>query len=319
MSEKTPAKQDNKVVKQSSYDIVDSVMLKVNELAEAGQIRLPKDYSPENALKAAYLMLVDQTNKAGVSVLKACTTASVQNALLSMIVEGLNPLKHQCAIYAYGDKLTYIRQYQGDIALAKRANPNIDDVKAFLIYEDCEFIQEFDVEKGRYKLVKYTIPFECIDISKIKGGFGAIYYKDGTVVYDEPMTMPQIRNAWEMGYGKGDTKAHNKFTDQMAKKTIIQRTCKPIIESSSDLYLMPKNDEDAPKTQMDAAQEQAKRLSATKTFDFDDAEEIVDDPPKSEESKPKEKPAPKQVEPDDEPDWVKTGEAPKDLFSGQGQ
>ena len=316
MSEKTPAKQDNKVAKMSSYDIVDSVMLKVNELADAGQIRLPKDYSPENALKAAYLMLVDQTNKAGLPVLKACTPASIQNALLSMIVEGLNPLKHQCAIYAYGDKLTYIRQYQGDIALAKRANPNIDDVKAFLIYDGGVFVQEFDVEKGRYKLAEYNNPFEAIDITKIKGGFGAIYYKDGTVVYDEPMTMPQIRNAWEMGYGKGDTKAHKNFTDQMVKKTIIQRTCKPIIESSSDLYLMPKGDEDAPRTQMDAAQDQAKRLSATKTFDFDDAEEVVDPAPKEE--KPKEKPTPTVKAPDDEPDWVKTGEAPKDLFSGQG-
>jgi recombination protein RecT len=312
--ENTPVKQDNKIEKQSQFEIVENVLSKVNELAKAGQLRIPKDYSPENALKAAYLILVDQKNKAGLPVLKACTPASISNSLLNMVVEGLNPLKHQCAIYAFGDKLTYIRQYQGDIALAKRANPNIDDVKAFLIYEGGVFVQEFDVEKGRYKLAEYNNPFESIDITKIKGGFGAVYYKDGTVVYDEPMTMPQIRNAWEMGYGKGDTKAHNNFTDQMVKKTIIQRTCKPIIESSSDLYLMPKNDEDTPKTQMDAAQEQAKRLSATKTFDFDDAEEVVDDSPE----KPKEKPAPTVKTPDDEPDWVKTGEAPKDLFSGQG-
>lgn len=317
MTDKTPAKQDTQIAKQSSYAIVDNVLSKVNELAEAGQLRLPKDYSPENALKAAYLILVDQTNKAGLSVLKACTPASITNSLLSMVVEGLNPLKHQCAIYAFGDKLTYVRQYQGDIALAKRANPDIVEIKAFLIYDGGVFKQEFNVDTGRYLLAEYGTPFETIDIEKIRGGFGAIFYKDGTVVYDEPMTMSQIRNSWEMGYGKGDTKAHNKFTDQMAKKTIIQRTCKPIIESSSDLYLMSTPDEvkEEPKTHLEAAQDQAKKLSATKSFDFDDAVEMPDEQSK-EESKPE---SPKDNTASEEPGWVQAGEAPKDLFSDQGK
>ncbi len=38
--------------------------------------------------------------------------------------------------------------------------------------------------------------------------------------------MDQIRKSWQQGAAKGNSGAHNNFTDQMCKKTVISRACK---------------------------------------------------------------------------------------------
>ena len=53
----------------------------------------------------------------------------------------------------------------------------------------------------------------------------------------EVMTLLQIKTAWKQGYGGGNTKAHQNFTDEMCKKTVIGRLCKSIINNSDDSAL----------------------------------------------------------------------------------
>ena len=40
-------------------DITTQVLTKVNTFSETGELKLPKDYSPENALKSAYIKLTE--------------------------------------------------------------------------------------------------------------------------------------------------------------------------------------------------------------------------------------------------------------------
>lgn len=52
------------------------------------------------------------------------------------------------------------------------------------------------------------------------------------------MNMNQIRNAWNQGYAKGASGAHKNFTDEMAKKTVINRACKMFANTSDDSDLL---------------------------------------------------------------------------------
>jgi len=52
------------------------------------------------------------------------------------------------------------------------------------------------------------------------------------------MNITQIKKAWSKGYGyKENGGVHGDFGDQMAKKTVIGRACKNIINSSDDANL----------------------------------------------------------------------------------
>lgn len=57
------------------------------------------------------------------------------------------------------------------------------------------------------------------------------------------MTINQIKKAWAMGATGGNSQAHRDFPDQMAKKTVISRALKVIINSSNDAYLFSEEDE----------------------------------------------------------------------------
>ena len=52
----------------------------------------------------------------------------------------------------------------------------------------------------------------------------------------EVMTMKQIKKAWGQGtaFNSGKSKAHNDFTDEMAKKTVRNRVCKMFANTSDD-------------------------------------------------------------------------------------
>ena len=78
---------------QKKEPITLQVLSRVKALQQCGAIMLPSDYSTENALKAADLVLQDMTTKDGKPVLEVCTKPSIANALLTMITEGLTVMK----------------------------------------------------------------------------------------------------------------------------------------------------------------------------------------------------------------------------------
>lgn len=229
----TPAKADR--------NITDSVLSRINTFQAAGELRLPNDYIPENALKSAWLILQETKDSSKRPVLEVCTRESIANTLLDMVVQGLSPIKKQCYFIAYGDKLTLSRSYMGTISVAKR-DGGVKSVVANCIYEGDDFVFEIDGETGLRKIVKHTQSLENIDPAKIKGAYAIVELEDG-VRYIEVMNIVQIKKAWLQGATKGNSGAHQNFGDEMAKRTVINRACKLFINSSDDSNLS--EDEDA--------------------------------------------------------------------------
>ena len=72
-----------------------------------------------------------------------------------------------------------------------------------------------------------------MDIAKITAAYAIVVRKDGSK-YMELMSMAMIKKSWMQGAAKGNSGAHNNFTDQMCKKTVISRACKVALGSSED-------------------------------------------------------------------------------------
>ena len=67
-------------------NIAESVLTRIKQFTANKDIRLPADYSPENALKSAWLILLEtKTSKQDGErpVLDACTKESIANTLLT--------------------------------------------------------------------------------------------------------------------------------------------------------------------------------------------------------------------------------------------
>ena len=212
------------------------VLTKVNQFRDVGGLHLPKDYSVENALRGAWLVLQDQVDMNKIRVLNSCTKDSIANALLEMCTQGLSVSKKQGAFIPYGNKLTFQREYAGTITLAKRFSDMVG-IHAGVIYEGDIFEYSVNVNTGSKILIKHEQRFENIVDSKIKGAYAIILFSDGLTDMDI-MPMDQIRKSWEQGSTKGKSPAHQNFPGEMAKKTVINRACKILISSSDDAVLM---------------------------------------------------------------------------------
>ena len=289
MSENT----NGQIVKQPT-NIVDQTLARINELQTAGGLQIPKDYSAANALRSAWLLLQDVKNLNKEPVLQVCTKESIANALLKMVVQGLNPVKHQCSFIAYGNTLTMQREYQGSIAVAKRYG--LKSVIANPIFAGDEFVFEVDTETGRKKITKHLSPFESYG-GEVKGAYAIIEMEDGSKNV-EIMTMRQIQNAWNQGPTKGQSPAHKNFPDQMACKTVINRSVKTIINSSDDADLFEDEPVAIAETPFSANVKQDIDDNANKTaIGFEENEEtsapaVVVDQEQPEPVQQKEKPAP---------------------------
>lgn len=218
-------------------DITTQVLNKVNTFSESGELKLPKDYSPENALKSAYIKLTENPDGKG-ALIDKCDKSSIAEALLKMVVYGLTPQKNQVYFIAYGNKLNCSISYMGNIATAKRYNPNIVDIKARAITKGEDFEFEFKQETGSVVVLKHKQTLDSIGNKEIVGAYSLIYYKDGKFEVGDIMNIEQIRQAWNQGAMKGGSPAHRNFPDEMSKRTVINRTCKRLINTSSDAILM---------------------------------------------------------------------------------
>lgn len=216
-------------------EITTRVLEKINTFEATGELKLPSDYSAANALKGAMLILEELKDKNNVPVLQACTKNSISQALLKMVVEGLSPLKRQGYFIAYGAELQWSRSYQGSIALAKRV-ARVKDVPAQVIYEGDEFEYGID-ENGYTKIYKHVQKLQNINKDKIVGAYAVVIYENGAK-NATIMTIEQIKAAWNQGATRGQSPAHKNFTDEMAKKTVINRACKGPINSSTDALLL---------------------------------------------------------------------------------
>lgn len=220
-------------------DTVDVVADRVRQFQERGEIHFPANYSPENAMKSAWLLLQTVQTKDHKPVLEACTRDSIANALLDMVVQGLNPAKKQGYFIAYGKNLVFQRSYFGTMAVTKRVT-GASEIVPQLIYEGDDF--EFEIVRSGKKVTKHKQSFANIDDNKIIGAHCTIYWPDGRE-YTEIMTMKEIRQSWKKSKQNPDKEGstHNEFPGEMAKRTVVNRTCKAYMNTSDDGSLIMKH------------------------------------------------------------------------------
>lgn len=224
-------------------DTVDIVAAKIREFQNRGEIHFPPNYSPENALKSAWLILQSTKTRDDKPVLAHCTKDSIANALLDMVVQGLNPAKKQGYFIAYGNQLVFQRSYFGTMTVAKMVDETIQDIVAEVVYEGDVF--KYKLDRGKKVITEHEQQLENVSGKKIKAAYAMIIDQDGSIRRTEIMTFEEIKQAWKQSQmhpidEKGQIKpgtTHDKFTAEMAKKTVINRLCKPIINSSNDSHL----------------------------------------------------------------------------------
>ena len=225
----------NEISQQTKRSITDRVMDKLAEMAKGGALTFPANYSPENAMKSAWLALQEVKNKQGRYALEHCTMPSISNALLDMVIQGLSPAKKQCYFIMYGNQLQLLRSYMGTVAAAKRV-AGIKGVAAQVIYEKDAF--DFVMgDDGEIESVTHETSFANIDVEKVKGAYACVTDGEGKKHFTV-MTIDQIRRAWNQGQTGGKSPAHQNFADEMAKKTVINRACKLFINASDDSDLL---------------------------------------------------------------------------------
>lgn len=228
-------------------EISDVVASKVRQFQQSGEIHLPAGYSPENAMKSAWLILQNTLDRDKNPVLTSCTKVSIMNALLDMVVQGLNPAKKQCYFIAYGKQLVCQRSYFGTMCVTKMVDDSIADIIAEVVYEGDNF--KYSLVRGKKDITEHTQALENVNSKKIKAAYCLVINTDGEVAKTEIMTFDEIKQAWKKSQmnpvdNNGQLKAgstHEQFAADMAKKTVINRACKPIINSSNDWHLLRKS------------------------------------------------------------------------------
>lgn len=231
-------KNQNEIVKSEvknavatmKKDIADKVLDRIKTMESNQQLIFPANYAVGNALKSAYLMLQEIKDRNGKPALEVCTTASVANTLLDMVLQGLSPVKKQAYFIVYGQKLQLFRSYFGDQAAVRNAFVGKDvKINAKVIYQDDE-IEIGDVN-GQDEVVSHIHKFENRD-KAILGAYATIII-DGEKS-QEIMTKKEIDKSW----AKAKTKnVQNDFPQEMTKRTVIRRLCKRFLNTSDDASL----------------------------------------------------------------------------------
>jgi len=273
-------------------DTVDVVAAKVREFQERGELHFPANYSPDNAMKSAWLIL--QATKSGKNdgyrpALEVCTKDSIANSLLDMVVQGLNPAKKQGYFLVYGKQLVFQRSYFGTMSVTKRVT-GAKSIDAAVIYEGDEV--DYEMVNGRITNLSHKQKFGNINKDKILGAYATIVMTDDTV-YHELMTIDEIRKAWSKSqtWGKEQTQeqkgsTHDEFKQEMAKKTVINRACKKFLNSSDDSSLVMNHINRADDIAAEA--ELAEEINQNANKDVIDVEYEVKEEPKQIENTPPE-------------------------------
>lgn len=287
--------KNNGAIAPIEKNIADNILNRVSKMEKEGGLQFPANYSYTNALKSAWLVLQTVSDRNGKPALSVCSKESIANALFDMVIQGLSPAKKQCYFIVYGAQLQLQRSYFGTVAVTKRL-ANVKDAFARIIYEGDVLEYHYDTSSMMLVIDKHEQKLSNINPDKIIGAYPVVVLNDGTLDIGEPMTIEQIRKAWNQGPTKGGSPAHKNFPEEMSKKTVLNRKCKMYFNTSDDSDLL-----------IDAIN----RTTANEYIDSTDYEEVIEneveekankillDVNLSEEDKP-------QTQPQNGTDWENT-------------
>lgn len=205
-------------------DFTEGMVVEIKQKEKFG-LTFPENYNYTNELMSAMLILQDTVDMNKKPVLQSCSRASIENALINMVTDGLSMRKKQCYPVAYAGKLSCQPSVYGATCVARRYG--LFDIEAEVIYEGDTF--NYTIVNGKKTITEHIQEIGNIDNDKIKGAYAIAFMKDGTSKV-EIMTIGQIKTAWKQGFGykENGNGVHQKFTDQMAKKTVKNRLLKSI-------------------------------------------------------------------------------------------
>lgn len=222
---------------------VDLVVQKVEALQSRGELHFPPNYSPENALRSAWLNLQTVTDRNDKPALEVCSQSSIVNSMFSMVIQGLNPDKKQCYFIAYGKELALSVSYYGHQAVAMRVAPQIKHIVAEVVYEGDTL--KYRLTRGRKEVTDHEQELKNVDGKKIVAAYCMVIDNEGELIESVIMTFEEIKQCWKQSKmkpidDKGNIKTsstHAKFPERMSRRTVINRTLNPIINNSDDASL----------------------------------------------------------------------------------
>jgi recombination protein RecT len=173
-----------------------------------------------------------------------CTPESKYKAVLSMVCQGLNPLKGQCSFVPYGNQLQLLRDYSGSIMVAKREDKRIAAINSKVVREGDEF--DMDIVNGSYRFPRHKPTVKSLN-GAIIAAYAVAVGHDGQIIDADIMSYEDIKKTWknaQLKY-KGEPVVrqdgslhpgsnHAKYPEKMTTKTVVHRLCRSIIKSSGN-------------------------------------------------------------------------------------
>ena len=224
---------NNQVAQQQKpTKLIDLVLDRVKQMQDTQDLSLPKNYNASNALNAAFLELQKVQDRNHRPALEVCSHDSIVKSLLDMTLQGLSPAKDQCYFIVYGNELQMQRSYFGTVAAVKRLD-GVKKVRAEVVHEKDDF--EIGANEDMELVVKRFVPkFENQD-NQIVGAFAMIKTDEGTDF--TVMTKKEIDQSWAQTRQKNN-KVQQNFSQEMAKRTVLNRAAKMFINTSDDSDLL---------------------------------------------------------------------------------
>lgn len=212
-------------VAQKSQDKLATVTQLALDEVHSGGIKLPDGYDAKSAITTAWLHLREMKD----DVINKVSLQSISRSFFKMIRFGLDMDKGQGYFIPYGNTLTFRPSYLGDLYRAKR-DSKLKEAYASVIWEGEEYDLLVDPKNGRRMVTNHRASLKAQASGKIEGAYAILVFEDGTY-YHDLMSFSQIQTAWKQG---GSTTVHDKFPEEMAKKTVLRRALKPLIAASEE-------------------------------------------------------------------------------------
>lgn len=131
--------------------------------------------------------------------------------------------------------MQFIRSYHGTQAVIKRMK-GVKDIWANVIWTGEDFEVEYN-ERGQLAFKSHKVDWKAATGKKedIEGAYCIIEREDG-VQFLTVMTMAEIQTSWSQS---SMATVQNKYPQEMAKRTVINRAAKAFINTSddSDLFI----------------------------------------------------------------------------------
>jgi len=216
----------------------------VNQLDErkSNGLYFPDNYSIQNAMQSAFLMLQEAEDKNGNPLLSVCTQTSVVQSLMQMATQGLNPVKKQCYFVAYGNKCKLVPSYFGMLAILNRVKNLERQPVANVVREGDIFEYGYNIDTLDLNIYKHETKIENLD-KPVIATYAVITTDKERIV--EIMSRDQLEKSWAQGQawksavkGKYESKTHANFSEEMAKKTVLNRASKKLINATDDSSIM---------------------------------------------------------------------------------